>query len=172
MVHASRVDGGQVRHTAPKALRSQVVLPYHRPHPTPPWQPEPGIHPIGQAPRPKSPCTPLIIIVVADACVWAGALPGGKMSYGAYFHSANFSFPTGFALLVGGIAYLQTVTGRPATGTREISTAEYNATPVVYLKHPDQHPTRLPKVGVALLRPCAHRMRATGARRALCTSVW
>ena len=68
------------------------------------------------------------------------------MGYAAYFRTSNFSFPTGFALLVGGIAYLQTFTGRPATGTRELSRSEFNATPVVYLQHPDQHPTALPKV--------------------------
>ncbi|KXZ41994.1 hypothetical protein GPECTOR_228g511 [Gonium pectorale] len=68
------------------------------------------------------------------------------MSYSAYFTRANFSFPTGFAALVGGVAYLQTFTGRPATGTKEISTAEYNATPLVYLQHPERHPTRSPKV--------------------------
>ncbi len=41
---------------------------------------------------------------------------------------------------------MQVFTGRPATGTKEISTAEYNATPVVYLQHPDRHPTARPKV--------------------------
>lgn len=68
------------------------------------------------------------------------------MSYSAYFTRAQFSFPTGFAALLGGAFYLQYFTGRPASGTKEISTAEYNATPVIYLQHPDRHPTAFPKV--------------------------
>ncbi|GLC44105.1 hypothetical protein PLESTB_000928800 [Pleodorina starrii] len=68
------------------------------------------------------------------------------MSYTSYFRHANFSFPTGFWALVGGAFYLQHVTGRPFTGTKEISTAEYNATPLIYLQHPDRHPTAFPKV--------------------------
>ncbi|KAG2451397.1 hypothetical protein HYH02_003998 [Chlamydomonas schloesseri] len=68
------------------------------------------------------------------------------MSYYAYFTRANFSFPTGFAGLVGGLFYLNTFTGRPSTGTKEVSMAEYNATPLVYLQSPERHPTRCPAV--------------------------
>lgn len=89
------------------------------------------------------PLSPLSESTILGALLASGS---GEMSYSAYFTRANFSFPTGFAGLVGGLFYLNTFTGRPATGTKEVTMAEYNATPLVYLQSPDRHPTRSPKV--------------------------
>nr|6RD4_0 Chain 0, ASA-10: Polytomella F-ATP synthase associated subunit 10 [Polytomella sp. Pringsheim 198.80]6RD5_0 Chain 0, ASA-10: Polytomella F-ATP synthase associated subunit 10 [Polytomella sp. Pringsheim 198.80]6RD7_0 Chain 0, ASA-10: Polytomella F-ATP synthase associated subunit 10 [Polytomella sp. Pringsheim 198.80]6RD8_0 Chain 0, ASA-10: Polytomella F-ATP synthase associated subunit 10 [Polytomella sp. Pringsheim 198.80]6RD9_0 Chain 0, ASA-10: Polytomella F-ATP synthase associated subunit 1 len=68
------------------------------------------------------------------------------MSYSAYFAKAGFQFPAGLSALVAGIVALNVCTGRPTKGTKEISNAEYNATPIGYLQSPDQHPTAFPKV--------------------------
>ncbi|KAG2485834.1 hypothetical protein HYH03_015417 [Edaphochlamys debaryana] len=69
------------------------------------------------------------------------------MSYSAYFTRANFAFPTGFAAIVGGLLYLNSgLAGRPPMGWKEVSAAEYNATPLEYLQNPERHLSRMPKV--------------------------
>jgi hypothetical protein len=54
------------------------------------------------------------------------------MSYGPYFSSAAFRFPTGAVGLVAALTYLNTLwSDKPGMGLKEVSIAEYNATPTV-----------------------------------------
>ncbi len=62
------------------------------------------------------------------------------MSYAAYFKSASWAFPTGIAYLVGGITYLNVAAfDRPPFGWKEVSGAEYKASPVAYLQNDEHH---------------------------------
>ncbi|MEW5299607.1 MAG: hypothetical protein WDW36_002603 [Sanguina aurantia] len=68
------------------------------------------------------------------------------MSYAPFFRNSAWSFPAGTAAFIVGYAYIQMYQGKPAFGTKELSKAEFVATPVAYLQSPDMHPQALPKV--------------------------
>lgn len=62
------------------------------------------------------------------------------MSYAHYFRSAPFAFPSGIAYLVGGLYCINEVLfDRPPYGYKEISGAEYKASPVCYLQNEEHH---------------------------------
>lgn len=65
------------------------------------------------------------------------------MSFTAYFRSANWQFPSGITYLAAGWTYIQFFAfDRPPLGFKEISSAEYKATPVQYLQDPEHHRVR------------------------------
>mmetsp|Transcript_16305 Transcript_16305/g.35260 ORF Transcript_16305/g.35260 Transcript_16305/m.35260 type:complete len:88 (+) Transcript_16305:76-339(+) len=69
------------------------------------------------------------------------------MSYSAYFRTANFQFPSGIVGLVAAWSYVTYFAfDRPAFGFKEVSGAEYKASPVQYLQNEEHHRVRFPKV--------------------------
>lgn len=65
------------------------------------------------------------------------------MTFTAYFRSANWQFPSGITYLAAGWTYIQFFAfDRPPTGYKEISGAEFKATPVQYLQDPEHHRVR------------------------------
>eukprot|EP00798_Chlamydomonas_sp_ICE-L_P000691 gene691-2124_t len=69
------------------------------------------------------------------------------MSYTSYFTNKAFAVPSGSIYLAAGLVYCNFMwRDAPAFGMKEISSAEYKATPVEYLQNPDHHHKRFPKV--------------------------
>ena len=69
------------------------------------------------------------------------------MSYASYFKGVAMPLPQGMALVVGGLyLYVNVFNGRPGLWTRQVSKAEFNATPLPYLMHPDHNHVAFPKV--------------------------
>jgi hypothetical protein len=62
------------------------------------------------------------------------------MTYTSYFATKAWMFPSGIEYLVAGLAYINYgLFKRPQFGLKEISGAEYKATPVQYLQNEEHH---------------------------------
>ena len=69
-----------------------------------------------------------------------GRLFIGAMSYTSLFATKAWSFPSGISYLVGGYVYINYfMLSRPQFGFKEVSGAEFKATPVQYLQDPEHH---------------------------------
>ena len=70
-----------------------------------------------------------------------GPAPGkSTMSYTSLFATKSWAFPSGIGYFVGAYAYVNYfMLSRPQFGFKEVSGAEFKATPVTYLQDGEHH---------------------------------
>lgn len=68
------------------------------------------------------------------------------MSYAAYYTRVGISAPQGFGVMVAAWLAINVYNGKPTFYTKQISKAEFNATPLNYLQSPEHNQKAFPKV--------------------------
>ncbi|GFH10233.1 uncharacterized protein HaLaN_05509, partial [Haematococcus lacustris] len=69
------------------------------------------------------------------------------MSYAAYYTRVGISAPQGFGVMVAAWLAINVYNGKPTFYTKQISKAEFNATPLNYLQSPEHNQKAFPKAG-------------------------